>query len=413
MVSRSAATGPSSALSPDRAEDTATESGAAVDPVRAATATARAAVRDGARSVAARTRTAFAKPTGAVRVARLAPVGDLVLDDRTPPWPGEHVVVNGARLYVRRVFHPAAPAPATAPATAAATAAHGAVPEREPALFVHGLAGSSTNWTDLGVMLGSQLDGVALDLPGFGRSGPAPRRDYSISASAGLVIAYLEQSARGPVHLFGNSMGGAVSLRVAALRPDLVRTLTLVSPAVPDLRVRRPGTDVGMVLLLVPGVGNLVQRRIDAVTPEQRARGLIEVCFADPSRIPPHRMAEAVEAVREREHLPWVADAFRRSLRGLVAFYVSSGRRSPWQLMARITAPTLVVWGDQDRLVDVALAPRVARTIPDARLLVLPGVGHTAQLEDPVVTARAFLAFRDEAAGLADAAGSEQAGPGA
>ena len=175
-----------------------------------------------------------------------------------------------------------------------------------------------------------------------------------------------------------------------------MRTLTLVSPAVPDLRVRRPGTDSGMLLLLLPGVGTVVQRRIDAVTPQQRARGLIEVCFADPSRVPPHRLAEAVEAVREREHLPWVADAFRRSLRGLVAFYVGTGRRSPWQLMARITAPTLVVWGGQDRLVDVALAPRVARTIPDARLLVLPGVGHTAQLEDPVVTARAFLALLDD-----------------
>jgi pimeloyl-ACP methyl ester carboxylesterase len=391
----------------DRDSDGATHRSATGGPVRANTGVARAAVVGGARSIVGRTKTAFAKPTGAVRVARLAPVGDLALDDRTLPWPGQHVVVNGARLYVRRVSDPAG----------SKTGGAGRAPQdREPALFVHGLAGSSTNWTDLGVMLGSRLDGVALDLPGFGRSGPAPRRDYSISASAGLVIAYLEQSARGPVHLFGNSMGGAVSLRVAALRPDLVRTLTLISPAVPDLRVRRPGTDAGMLLLLVPGVSNLVQRRIDAVSPEERARGLIEVCFADPSRIPPHRMAEAVEAVREREHLPWVADAFRRSLRGLVSFYVSSGRRSAWQLMARITVPTLVVWGDQDRLVDVALAPRVARTIPGARLLVLPGVGHTAQLEDPVVTARAFLALRDDAAGsdhAVDAAGPHTAGPNA
>ena len=383
--------------------------------------TARAAVLGTARSVTSRARSAFAKPAGAVRVAALAPTGDLAFDDRTPPWPGEHVVVAGARLYVRRVNGADGPA-GTDSADPAARSGNGAgaghpadsadsadssqrrssepPPDpREPALFVHGLAGSSTNWTDLGVLLGSYLDGVALDLPGFGRSGPAPRRDYSIGAFAALVIAYLEQSGRGPVHLFGNSMGGAVSLRVAALRPDLVRTLTLISPAVPDLRVRRPGTDSGMLLLLLPGVGTVVQRRIDAVTPEQRARGLIEVCFADPARVPPHRLAEAVEAVREREHLPWVADAFRRSLRGLVAFYIRTGRRSAWQSMARITAPTLVVWGEQDRLVDVALAPRVARTIPDARLLVLPGVGHTAQLEDPVVTARAFLALRDDAAG--------------
>jgi pimeloyl-ACP methyl ester carboxylesterase len=64
--------------------------------------------------------------------------------------------------------------------------------------------------------------------------------------------------------------------------------------------------------------------------------------------------------------------------------------------MAAVTAPTLVVWGGRDRLVNVALAPRVAGTIPDARLLVLPDVGHVAQLEDPVTTARAALGLLED-----------------
>ena len=321
------------------------------------------------------------KPGGDVTVARLAPVGDLVVDETTLPWPGAHQMINGARIYLRHVDTPESDGST----------------EREPALYVHGLAGSSTNWTDFGVLLSPWLAGVALDLPGFGRSGPAPHNNYSIGAFAEIVISYLEKSGRGPVHLFGNSMGGAVSLRVAAVRPDLVRTLTLISPAVPDLRLKRPGTDAGMLLLLLPGVRTIVQRRLDAVTAEQRARGLIALCFADPSRVPPHRIAEAVESVREREHLPWGPEAFRRSLQGLVTFYFSNGRRSPWRLLSRIETPTLVVWGDQDRLVDVALAPRVARTVPGARLLVLSNVGHTAQLEDPVVVARAFLALREDA----------------
>jgi pimeloyl-ACP methyl ester carboxylesterase len=61
-----------------------------------------------------------------------------------------------------------------------------------------------------------------------------------------------------------------------------------------------------------------------------------------------------------------------------------------------ITAPTLVVWGDRDRLVDVSLAPRVARTIPGARLIVLHNVGHVSQLEDPETTARAALALVED-----------------
>ena len=96
------------------------------------------------------------------------------------------------------------------------------------------------------------MDGEALDLPGFGDSPPPDDGDYSVTGHARAVIRYLDASGRGPVHLFGNSLGGAVSTRVAAVRPDLVRTLTLVSPALPEIRVQR--TAVPTALLALPGV---------------------------------------------------------------------------------------------------------------------------------------------------------------
>ena len=76
-----------------------------------------------------------------------------------------------------------------------------------------------------------------------------------------------------------------------------------------------------------------------------------------------------------------------------------------WRQAARVAAPTLLVWGAQDRLVDVSLAPRAARTFPDARLLVLDDVGHVAQMERPDLVARAFLGLLEEEAGV-------QGGPG-
>jgi pimeloyl-ACP methyl ester carboxylesterase len=70
--------------------------------------------------------------------------------------------------------------------------------------------------------------------------------------------------------------------------------------------------------------------------------------------------------------------------------------------MARsLRMPTLVVWGDRDRLVDPALAPRLATTVPDARLLVLEGVGHVAMLESPDPTARAVLGLVESLPGAA------------
>ena len=79
----------------------------------------------------------------------------------------------------------------------------------EPAVYVHGLGGSSLNWTDLAGLLAARLDGQAVDLPGFGYSDPGRR--YSIAAFADHLISYLEYTDRGPVHLVGNSLGGAIA----------------------------------------------------------------------------------------------------------------------------------------------------------------------------------------------------------
>ena len=265
----------------------------------------------------------------------------------------------------------------------------------EPGLFVHGLGGSATNWTDLMGLLEGVVDGEAVDLPGFGRSAPPRSGRYTLGAHARAVVGHLERRARGPVHLFGNSLGGAVSTRVAADRPDLVRTLTLVSPALPNLR-RAPGSDPRLPLLLLPGLSALVGRRLAAQSPERRARAVLDLCFADPSRVPPQRIEEAVAEVRRRNGLGHAQDAFTASLRGLIGAHAQRGERSLWARAASVQAPVLLVWGDQDRLVDVALAPRAARTFPRARLLVLPGVGHVAQMERPEVVARAFLGMLEE-----------------
>lgn len=285
------------------------------------------------------------------------------------PWPGREV----AGLHVRQ----------------------GPQEGGEPAVLVHGLGGSATNWTDLVGLLAGRVEAEAPDLPGFGRSQPPVDGRYTVGAHARAVVALLEEQGRGPVHLFGNSLGGAVATRVAADRPDLVRTLTLVSPALPSLSPRRR-SDPRLPLLLLPGIGGVVTRRLAGVDPEQRARAVIELCFADPSAVPPERIDEAVAEVRRRNGLAHSGDAFTASLRGLVGSYVARGERGLWSRAAAVQAPVLLVWGTQDRLVDVRLAPRAARTYRDSRLLVLEDVGHVAQMERPELVARAFLGMLEQ-----------------
>ncbi len=316
--------------------------------------------------------------------ARLSTADMPPLDSSIPPWPGHRVHVGDAQIFVR-----------STPSS----------PSAEPALFVHGLGGASTNWTDFAAQLMPWLSIEALDLSGFGHSGAAPGRDYSIGAHKRTVVRYLEQSGRGPVHLFGNSMGGLISILVAARRPDLVRTLTVISPAVPDLRPRRLGTDPLLAVALLPGTTPLVKRRIRRLTAEQRARAIINLCFANPSAVPPNRVTEAATEIRARDDMNWATEALIRSLRGLVGSYVVRRSRGVWTRMAEIKAPTLIVWGARDRLVNASLAPRVSATIPDSRLLLLDRAGHVAQLEDPVTTARAVLGLLEDVGN--DAAGRD------
>lgn len=312
--------------------------------------------------------------------ARLAPVDALpTLDGYVPPWPGESVELDGSALYTRRT-----------PATAAGA---------EPALYVHGLGGSSLNWTDLAYLMAGRLDGVSIDLPGFGNSDPAPR--YTVSAVAQRVARFVEASGRGPVHLVGNSFGGAVAVRVAGTRPDLVRTLTLVSPAMPFMDPRRSAHGRIVPLLYLPGVERLAARRLADITPETLAREVIQACFADPDRISAKRLEEAIIEVQRRFEAPWYVRAYLRTLRGLVGSFLRAylpGSNSLWRIAGQIQAPTLVMTGRQDRIIDVRVAPTVAKIIPDSRLLMLDGVGHVAQMETPLVVAQAMTALLDDVA---------------
>jgi len=264
-------------------------------------------------------------------------------------------------------------------------------PAREglpPALYVHGLGGSSQNWTELMRVLDGVVDSEALDLPGFGDSPPPDDGDYSVTGHARAVIRYLDAAGRGPVHLFGNSLGGAVTTRVAAVRPDLVRTLTLVSPALPELRVQR--TAVPTALLALPGVAALFARLTKAWTAEQRVRGMLALCYGDPGRVTPEGFRNAVEEMERRLRLPYFWDAMARSARGIVDAYTLGGQHGLWRQAERVLAPTLLIYGGRDQMVGFRMAHRAARAFRDSRLLTLPDAGHVAMMEYPETVATAF-----------------------
>jgi len=305
--------------------------------------------------------------------------------EETPPepiphWPGKLVSLGDYQVYVRT-------APVyQGPADRDPADRDPAEPDpRDPALCVHGLEGSSRNWTDLMDLLRPRLACDALDLPGFGESPPRPDGRYSIAALAQTVIALIERIARGPVHLLGNSLGGAVCVHVAATRPDLIRTLTLISPALPDSRLRLDL--LRFPLMSVPGVGARLLRQVRHLPAERRVADVIATCFSDPRRFPQARLAAEVAELTRRDALDYAAAAMVGSVRALTAETLRAGGRPAWREAAQITAPTLVIYGHDDRLVDARMAGRAAHAFPNARIVVMPSTGHVAHMEHPQLVA--------------------------
>ncbi len=296
------------------------------------------------------------------------------MTDPIARWPGELVSVGADEVFVR-----------SAPAA----------PGAEPALFVHGLGGSATNWTDLMDLLRKPpadrpdepaLACEAVDLPGFGFSPVPSSGGFSIEAMAATVGQLIEKRGYWPVHLAGNSLGGAVCVRVAARRPDLVRTLSLIAPALPDLRPRI--LPMRLTLLCAPGLGPWLLTRVQRVPAEGRASVSIRDVYADPSLVHPKRRAEEVAELTRRDGLGYADAVLLAAARGLVAEYVRRGPRSLWHDAVRVTAPTLVIYGSHDRLVRPAMAALAARAFRGARVVVLSRTGHVAMMERPGLVAK-------------------------
>ena len=259
-----------------------------------------------------------------------------------------------------------------------------------PTVLVHGLGGSALNWVSLMERLDGAATSLAVDLPGFGLSPPPRDGDYTPRGHARTVAATIEEWRRrrefdGPVHVMGNSMGGAVAVQLAAHRPDLVSSLTLVSPALPSVRIGRGNAHLPVVA--VPGVGESLVRRYAMVPAEQRVQATLDACTTDPTRVPPALREALIAETAFRDDLPYATDAFIRSLRGLLGTFADRGPGRPWRLARQVNVPVLAIYGEDDVLVDPRGAARAAREFPDAEVTLLDNCGHVAQMEHPEVVA--------------------------
>ena len=251
-----------------------------------------------------------------------------------------------------------------------------------PMLLVHGLGGGALNWMECAPLLAHHARVWAVDLFGHGHTASAGR-SASVSDNEELIANFLRQVAQDPATVVGNSMGGFLSMRVAAYHPELVDTLVLVDPALPQW----PDAIDPVVLQLfatyaTPGVGEqFLEQAAASIPPEAVVDQMLMLCTHDPSRVSRRFRDAHLAALREREGTIQAMEDFLVAARSLIQGLWEMDR---WrEMVRRIDVPTLLVHGEHDRLVSVVAAREMARMRPDWTLSVMEDCGHIPMAEDP------------------------------
>lgn len=249
--------------------------------------------------------------------------------------------------------------------------------EGEPLLLLHGFGESTYSWRKVVPDLSAHYRTIAIDLYGFGYTErPKEPAAYSRDGQLRLILGVLDTLGIESAHVAGHSYGGALTLALAALHPERVRSLILIdsaAPTYPDSQKSSAGRSRTLARL---GIGF-------ALRPSAIRRSLKRAYYDDSQATP-----EVTRAYFERLAIEGALDAYA----GLSSPPPSTG---PPIDLRQIRKPSLWIWGEDDRLVKIAPGRIAASKIPGSTFVALPRCGHSPMEERPDEVVRAILAFRD------------------
>jgi pimeloyl-ACP methyl ester carboxylesterase len=256
-----------------------------------------------------------------------------------------------------------------------------------PLVLIHGIGRSLEDWSEQFPLLSRTHRVIALDLPGFGYSARRAEPATLAALARGVLSTLDALGVRRPVHLVGNSLGGAVSLQVLALAPERVASLVLVNSA-------GFGAEVTYILrmLAIPVLGKLMLSRPSRAGLAHAERAL----YFDRALATKERVAHSLRLGRQAG-----AAAFMDEIMHNLGTF-RGGVRPQWRadLLAAVAAhprPMLIVWGDRDRILPPSQFAAARTAFPTAQTHLFENTGHMPHLERPAELAALISEFVDGA----------------
>ena len=250
----------------------------------------------------------------------------------------------------------------------------GGDPARPTLLLVHGFGGDKDNWSMIAPYLTRDYHVIAPDLPGFGENERNPDLPYDIAAQTARLKTFVDALGLRRPHVGGNSMGGWIALRYAIDYPDALAGLILVNNAgvigANESALQKQAANEDYNPLILADIEDA--DRLMAMVAHRPAR--------IPSRLKPVFFADSLK--------------YRDLLDGIFWTIAVEGRDRPLtDRLGDVKAPTLIIWGRHDQLIDVSCVAVLEAGIAGSRAHVFDHVGHVPMIEDPKATAAAMRDF--------------------
>jgi len=230
-------------------------------------------------------------------------------------------------------------------------------------LLLHGFGSSLQTWDAWAARLEPHYRLIRLDLPGFGLTGPSPVHDYSENGDLTTLTHFVDKLGLSRFSIIGHSMGGKMAWNLAAARPERVNALVLMAPdGFPEDK------DIGTKPYAAPAIMGVMRFCL----PKYLVRKSIEPAFFDSNALSDGLLNRYYDMLRA----PGVRGAILE--RANQTIYTD-----PQPRLKKITAPTLLIWGEQDQMIPSSQAQRYAQVLMSSQTVLLPHLGHLIQEEQP------------------------------